>query len=447
MKRVVTRSFRPARCGAPRDWLGVCVLLGLGCSGRLDVGAGAGGQGGLGFGGAGAGYTSAGNASAGYGTTPGAACIPGATTREGVGTPSEAEIRTPDRCAEGLRCEAGLCAVMPSCADNSAADCIVRRAEGSGGTSGTGPLGSGGATPGETLNHNQITSLAADATNLYWLDYGTRDTLGNHQHDGALIAYSLDDGTTTTLSTGLPGPVALGITDSYAYIGVDGASLVGSPAKTQILRVALSGGTTEIVQADGALGPSNPIGTVAFGSSGGDAFWSNDGGIYSFPADATGPIKLGEFKASTSVASDGQSLFFAEVTDSLFVNTVVKRAALSDLVPSPLAAPAYPFTLHDGYLYGQDTFLVRVSVSGGSWERVRPLGVHHAARDLQIQGERFFVHQTFEDDEVLTGRLDSDDPPVRVLVRPLEQFSEPWLATPQRLFWTNGSTIYSRPIE
>ena len=90
------------------------------------------------------------------------------------------------------------------------------------------------------------------------------------QHDGALRAYDIASAKTTTLAADLPGPVALGITSEHAYIGVDGGNLIGAPAHPQLLRLLLSGGTTEVVQ-------ESEVGELT--AAGDQAYWTASNGI------------------------------------------------------------------------------------------------------------------------------------------------------------------------
>lgn len=87
-----------------------------------------------------------------------------------------------------------------------------------------------------------ISGITADGENLYWLNYGTRDHLGNYNNDGALLAYSFQSRVTRTVVAALSGPVDLEVTIAHAYFLEDGGPLNGGVAKPIKLRRVASDG-------------------------------------------------------------------------------------------------------------------------------------------------------------------------------------------------------------
>src|SRR6185295_13943323 len=107
---------------------------------------------------------------------------------------------------------------------------------------------------------------------LYWTDYGTRDALGNHQHDGVVRSYDFANGAVATVTSGLAGPTGIGVTDGYVYVELDGGPLTLGASEPKIWRVPLAGGTLELVQDQQALGQAGAQFSRSFVSSGSSAF-------------------------------------------------------------------------------------------------------------------------------------------------------------------------------
>ncbi len=147
-------------------------------------------------------------------------------------------------------------------------------------------------------------TLSVDDAHLYWIEYGTRDALGNYQHDGTLFSYGLVDAKTTTLAANLPGPNALGITSTHAYVAVDGGPLIGGTAHAQVLRLPLSGGASELVQ--DAVSPG------AFASVGDQAFWQSTWGIYTIlpTPGATVSNLFSSYGYAQQLAADPNNLYY-----------------------------------------------------------------------------------------------------------------------------------------
>ena len=261
----------------------------------------------------------------------GKTCIPGGLVTEAEGTSAEATIKTLARCDAGLSCTAqGKCDAVSDC-QHSSGTCTLRRVEVD--QSIYDGMNTGRAYTG-------IVALAASDSHLYWLEYGTRDALENYLHDGALLSYSLADQTTTTVATGLDGPIRFGLTTTHVYISTYEQGVTGI---SHLLRVPLTGGTVEQVQED----PRYADAFVYFAAVGSQAFWdhyqTNDWGdentgidTMSSDPDAV-PISFispEEAHRVYALASDGTDLFYVSA------DRAVMRAPITGAAPTATGALA-----------------------------------------------------------------------------------------------------------
>jgi hypothetical protein len=272
------------------------------------------------------------------------------------------------------------------------------------------------------------------------------------------MAVSLEDGATTTIAGELAGPIAVGVTSSHAYILVDSAPLIGSTTHLRLLRVALTGGTPEVVQDIPTM--------LRFGgnfvASGAQPFWPDAEAVYTMtPAASVASVFLPE--TAELVAADDSNLYYFPWRSA----QEIWRMPLKGGEAEQVAAPFYPFGVKGDFLYGAESIengtglmLDRVLASGGNWERVRALGAGGAAFKLQIVGDRFFVdtyppevgpyvQQDSSRLGVLTGLFSTDSPPVRILERLARRTSvdQLWVGAAKALFWSDGDNVYSRSLD
>lgn len=458
--------------GVGGNLIGVSGHNGVAGEGPIGAGGsvpGAGGEGPFGTGGLGiAGWIGTGGwygtaglggsiGTAGSGGAPvgnlGQPCIPGGLVTEAVGTPAQTQIKTLPRCADGLACDASsVCVPTPDCTAETGL-CVVRHAvvNGSGGSGGSfGTAGSSstagsfntGGSGSETTTIGEaggVVALTANESHVYWLEYGTRDGLGNALNDGTLMSYSLADGTTQTLVTGLHGPIGLELTTTHAYVYVDGAPLIGSPTKPQLLRVPLAGGSAVLVQ-DGTR-------RSGFAAAGGQAFWDANTNIYSVLSDSSATPAVFSSNNQRVVASDGTTLYCQ--ADALLVSSPIANAAFTvlDFNGNDLAP-------HDDGLYmleanSAGALLLRAPKSGGLPQRVRALGAG-SPRNLKVTSARYFleVYPDFFNEQVLTAGFTGSDPPIRLLQRAARRslVDQLWVGTANALFWSDSRLIYKQPL-
>lgn len=443
-----------------------------GMAGVPDIEGGFGGDVGIGAGGSGASGGSGPIAGSG-GTiiapgpgTVGQNCVPGALLTEADGSPAKAVIKTLASCNEGLSCNAqGKCVTTPDCPQSSGS-CVLRRAElgGSGGVGGTdtGPAaggpndfpsygGDGNLLPPTTVEEIGVVALTANESHVDWVEYGTRNALGTYQHDGKLLSYSIADGTTTTMASGLEGPIGLGLTTTHAYVYVDGGRLIGTPTHPQLLRVPLAGGSPTLVQ-EGTL----PTGFVAVGSQ---AFWSKGNQIYSMTADsnAVPTVLAGDNGYPWTLAGDATDLYYSALGGTLVRVPVTSAAAIS----TGLAAGEV--ALHDDGIFRVEPvdaagLLSRAPKTGGEFERVRALGAGYPSA-LQAVGDRYFLRvflegilgpdgRYYSETQVLTADFVGSDPPIRLLARRSRGavIDRLWAGTAGALYWSEGRAIYKQPL-
>jgi hypothetical protein len=363
----------------------------------------------------------------------------------------------------------------------------VYRSSGGGGAGGAGSAGSGasagsGGSAGISGNGNQnlvgveagVMAMVADDSNLYWVDYGTRDALGNYQSDGALSAYAFASGATTTIASSLPGPIDLGVTTTRAYVSVDGAPLVGSPSVPRILRVPLSGGASETLQ--NAWAPALSRG---FFTSVGDQAFIFDGGdqVITITAnDLDGAEFLDGVTPFQQLTTDGTYLYCT--TTSEIVRAAVAGypydGGIHGVPQEDLVSPANDaFAVTGDSLYGLETadlgqWVVHGSVSshlmgilldtapktGGLWKRTRAFGEGSSLERLQFIGDRFFFLErpgdfASQEVSVVVATQVPSDPAVRLLERPEygSYIDQLWVGTPNALFWSDGKAIYKRSLD
>jgi len=294
-----------------------------------------------------------------------------------------------------------------------------------------------------------VVALTANESHVYWLEYGTRDALGNYQHDGALMSYSIADGTTTTLVAGLAGPVGLGLTTSHAYVYVDGGPLIGSPIQPQLLRVPLAGGSAQLAK-DGA----QPGGFTAAGSR---ALWTAGELVYSMLSDANAVPTVFLAEYANGMIGDATDLYYASSSNELM------RTPLTGAAPTAMGISiASSFAVHDDGIFSLEAIdagglLSRAPKSGGAFQRVRALG-SGAPSHLKTVGDHYFLDvvppktpqqgRRYYARQVLTAGFVGTDPPIRLLERPDRRSSidQLWVGTAGALYWSEGQAIYKQPL-
>jgi hypothetical protein len=305
----------------------------------------------------------------------------------------------------------------------------------------------------DNYSHTGIVALAATESHVYWLEYGTRDSLGHYQHDGALMSSTGADGTIATVAIGLDGPSGLGVTTTHAYVGTVGTD---TPPGTQLSRVPLSGGSPQPLTA-----AKYPYTSFNFAATGDRAFWDMGEGIYSMSSNSDAVPTL-FLEASGVMAVDTTDLYYLS-SDGLMMRTPIASAA-----PMELGAWShFAVALHDDGIYSffylkseavtppvYGAFLARAAKSDGIFERVRPLGAGYP-NTLQVVGDRYFFDLNYYDEQaassrkrVLTASFVDDAPPTQLVDFP-QPLTEPellWVGTGEALYFSDGHTLRRQPL-
>src|SRR6478752_1631 len=387
-------------------------------------------------------------------------CIPGGLITSVEGSPAQATIATLTRCNVGASCAAGdQCAPETDCEPN-AGPCVVRRA----------PFEEDLAKyeQADAYQNTGIVALAASESHVYWLEYGTRDTLWNYLHDGVLKSYDFADGKTTTIASGLDGPDQLGLTTTHAYISI----WHGPPvSESQLIRVPLAGGSPQVVRRYPAPG-AQP--SFFFGPEGSQMFWSErkDSGsaLYSISSEVAAVPTLflatdDNVQSVSDLAGDGMKLFFRAAP-----NARVMRTPTTEAAPIATGASAsYGFALHGDDIITiapavervnftdpppNGVLLSRTPKSGGQPQQIRPLGAGYP-NALQVVGDRYFFGVIAPEqagtstiqNRVLTAEFDADVPPLQLLEYSRERYDRfLWVGTAHALYWTDGKALREQPL-
>jgi hypothetical protein len=280
----------------------------------------------------------------------------------------------------------------------------------------------------------------AEGDALYWLEYGTRDSLGNYNNDGALWRLG-DDGKANAVASELHGPLQLGLATGYAYVFVDGGGYIGSQSSPQLIRVPLAGGASELVQ-DGAT-------ATAFTANGKQAFWVAQNEIFTQALAGGAPSVLLPATADIMFADD-DFLYFAS-------NNLRTRARIDGQASQPLGNGNDAFTIKDDSIYAIDSVggvvLSQAPKSSGVFQRIRALGAGGVDLPPQFANDRYFWNANVASDgnpvlQIRTGTLANMGPPTVLVSRPSygRLIDSLWVGTSSSVYWTDGQAIYARGI-
>lgn len=448
-----------------KEKLWLTTFLIVGCGSRLQVDPGVGGA--TGTAGSGLGGTDIGLVDPPLQGGLEQPCITGGTEPEAAGSVAQADVNRLDRCNDGLMCGPDKrCLVIPDCPQPNGI-CVMRHPEptGGGGASGSGGNSGGyggditstaGSSATAAVPEPAVVALAADDSRLYWAEYGSRDALGNYQNDGALKASDFGGGTVATVAGNLPGPIDVKLTQTQAYVSVDGAPLIGSQTHRQLFRVPLSGGSPALVQVDISVyslvaanddsaffikeneKPAGFVGTF-------------DSSIYRWSAADATLTPLVTNASYCCAAIDATDLFYGDSGTG-----TTWRVPLGGGEPTPVGLTGNPIALRGDSIYWIETLdndvgilLDRLPKSGGASQRIRGLGAG-ASRDFQVAGDRFFWRSGYVGEQslgILTASFTSAAPPVHLLdVAAAVGSRLRWVGTPSAFYWTDGYTIYARSL-
>jgi hypothetical protein len=245
-----------------------------------------------------------------------------------------------------------------------------------------------------------IRAIAIGSDHVFWLEYGSKDSLGNYQDDGRLLSLPLAGGESATIAADLQGPIELTVSDEFAYAIVEQSSAANGPV--QLVRIALDTGETKIVQ---RLPVDTPVerGAVSdwfrryFVTHDGVAFWVDQGSINRLDEDSAGlPEAMQEVDAAFFLTGDSSQLYLydAEGIKALPYTggtPTLLRAIEPDGVEPQYSTPTYwQLQIDADFIYAHEAageYVVRMPVAGGAWQRLEQMSWQG---QLIIDGERYF---------------------------------------------------------
>lgn len=336
-----------------------------------------------------------------------------------------------------------------------------------GGSSGNGSTGgSAGSAGAPSFDCNDCEIVAAaPATRaivtrgeqVYWIDYGNLDELGNYQDDGRLLMLDGPDAEPEVLADGLPGPMQLSIAGDNAYVALDQSTAV--TGRGQLARVALASGDVTLLQplAD-ALSTqrwiTDPLLRARVASGGGYVFWVNDRVLYRLAETSAGPPEV-VLRADkwVYVLADESQLY---VYDSHGIGTMAFAADSPTLLKAITddEGPDYSdITLAGDYLYAREwaeaPYITRLSKLGGNWKR---LGMLYGER-WWADGSSYVVATQDGDGStpsnealLLSGSWGNTSERTVLASKLIENepypFWGPWEATPSYLYLADHGQLY-----
>jgi hypothetical protein len=296
-----------------------------------------------------------------------------------------------------------------------------------------------------------VRGLAANATTLFWVEYGSVDSLGNFQNDGRLLARDFDSEDVRVLADDLPGAVNVAVTAAHAYVYVDQYLEAGGP-RDALVRMTLAGADYALVQLD--VTPQNASDVVCHRclvSVGGTAYFVHDDSILRVSEEDPKPALFVE-RAALSMTVDETTLYLVEGTGTWQVPLATGIA--SQVSPQRRAS----LQSSGAYLYGLDiveavheesVFLARMPKDGdGGWERLAP---RHDARyswQLQLVDDLFFHDLHLQDErwQVAQGKLNETAAAQVVLELPAAGSRRAWVGTAAGVFWNDATRIRRVPL-
>lgn len=289
---------------------------------------------------------------------------------------------------------------------------------------------------------SKVTAVAADDTTLYWVEYGTTDSLGNYQNNGRLVARDFDSTAVRVLTSELPGAAGLALTSDHAYVSVD-QYYDGGP-RNALLRVALTGSTPEAVLVrttdhwDGNL-----LCWDCFAHDDDTGYFSYEDKIYRITPAASQAEIVADIPGSTLSAGD----------ESLYVQgNGIWTIPYATGTPNQLTTVSRANIQVSGdYLYGLEyyknsLYLSRMPLAGGNWVRLPPRRPAQYSWRLQALDGLFFQDLPGATWQVIQGNLADPASAAVALELPSENTSRSWVGTHAGIFWNDGKRVLQVPL-
>lgn len=299
---------------------------------------------------------------------------------------------------------------------------------------------------------SDVRAIAASNTTLYWVEYGSEDSLGNFQNDGRLLARDFDSDEVRVLADDLPGAEGVVLTGTHAYVYVDQYLADGGP-RPALVRMTLAGADYELVR----LLLLNDTGNSCVGclvGVDGAAFFVDDDSIFRVSDEDPTAVPFLE-QPGYSMAVDETTLYVAAESGIL-------QAPLTTGIATQLSTrPRRSLQTSGTYLYGIDdedpsgVFLARIPKAGGTWERLAPRRDADVGSRLRIVDDLFFQHLYLPEGnpgcrwslscfQFVQGNL--KDTAAAQVVLELPKDVTAWVGTTAGVFWTDRAKIRHVPL-
>jgi len=314
--------------------------------------------------------------------------------------------------------------------------------------------GAGGAsddgTPGEcssgkgcvVAQGSEIRDLTADSSDLYWVEHGSFDELGNYDNDGRLMKRDFASGSSTELAKDLAGPVSVALTTTHVFMYLD--QVWEGNLRFSLARMPLAGGPAQVVELDALPnGPGLEPCLHCLVHAGDTLYFPLPTGLYKLAAQDAEPSLFSPLRAS-SLAIAGDYLYL--VTRA---GDAIWRVPLAGGEATQLSAdPRQNIQVWGDYVYSHDTrssssYLTRMPVAGGPWVRL-PKAQSGFAEQLQITGDSFFYRLGSETEQAFVVGSLGDPAAAFVSLALPRNVAKAWIGTTQGLFWTGGQVIRQR---
>jgi hypothetical protein len=305
-----------------------------------------------------------------------------------------------------------------------------------------------------------IRGLTASETTLYWVEYGSKDDLGNYQHDGQLFARDFDSSFVDEIATDLDGPIEVGLTTTHLYVYFDKHWAGGW--HSALARVPLGGGDVEVVMLDAKPltywdGPCPDLfceqGPESFLGAGSTGYFTMPDGIYAIEAEQS-EASLFVAEGVAPMAASDDSFFYYAPSSWAELRRMPRTGGDSEVI-SPDWFYAIDvlgdslYSLEDGHGAAgapgsqQTTYLSQMPASGGPWVHQREWD-GSAGNRLMIVGGWFYQDGFDYDWHVTRGSIDGSEEPERLLRftgKNPDSVVKDWVGTPVGVFWTDGKVI------
>jgi hypothetical protein len=218
---------------------------------------------------------------------------------------------------------------------------------------------------------------------VYWLDYGKYDELGNYSYNGRLLARNISGGAERLIVDALPGPIQLSINGDYAYVLVE--QRTEPNFERGLLRIALSGGTPQVISKS-SIHDSTSFPSLSAAPS--YEYWQLSTGIWRAANSEKAPAEVVSPMHDTfQIVNDDTTLFFKNSKGVWSMPLI--GGDPTQIGPSDSSGLA----VSGSYLYsvegGNKSFLLRMPKTGGSWTRVARFD--RSFNDLAVYGDHLLL--------------------------------------------------------